>query len=377
MSKIYKIIIAVSRSFSVPLFGFLISLLGIKFYGKEYWGDFIYTFTWILLFAFLANFGNKDYLLRKYSNNPSEIAVFFTNNFLSRMLILLVSFVLFIIFPTKIAIASTILIFLIFIYQSLDSLVIYHQLFLRQLIAEVIGFALIITFFLSKKPYHLETIIYVYCISYGLKISIFLGNLKTYFSFKKGMISIQELKKSFAFFLIVFSGFIASKIDLYVVNLTMSKEHISEYQIGITAFLLLQSLAYLIILPFNKHLYRLNKDVIQKIKKQLAYISVPVVVTGTISIWFILEKIAKLDLSLVFYMFGALSSLPTYFYIMNVMLFYKQKKERIIIKISFIAAICNLILSFILIHNYGIIGGVISVFVTQLVVLVFYKLYKE
>lgn len=373
MNRIRKIITVVSRSFSTSLFSFLISFVGIYSYGKTIWGEFIQLFTWILLIAFLTSFGNKDYLLRKYSNKPSKIALYYSNNVVSRMLLLIISIVLFFFFPFHIAIASVILIVLIFIYQSFESLIIYHQKFLKQLIAESIGFLLIITYFLVNKTYNLEMLIYVFSASFFVKISFLIIDFKKYFIVKNIHFSLDELKKSFSFFLIIFSGFIASKIDLYIVNVIMPKESISVYQIGITAFLLLQSVSYLLILPFNKHLYRLKLQSIKKIKKTLYLVALPIVVIGSFMIWFIFERIINLNLPICFYYIGGISSIPTYFFIVDIIQHYRNKEEKIILKINLIAAFINLTLSIILINKLAIIGALMSVLITQIVLVILYK----
>ena len=136
MRKYLKIVSNIFRSFSLPIFSFTLSILGIRFFGKQNWGEFIFVLTIINFFAFLGNYGNKDFLLRKYSTNPSNIITYFSTSFSTRIVLLLVSLSLFFLVPNTIALLSILLIFLIYTYQSFDSLIIYHQRFLYQLIAE-------------------------------------------------------------------------------------------------------------------------------------------------------------------------------------------------------------------------------------------------
>jgi O-antigen/teichoic acid export membrane protein len=376
MQKYYKIIYNIFRSFSLPIFSFTLSIIGIRFFGKLNWGEFIYVFTLINFFAFLGNFGNKDFLLRKYSNNPSKIIDYFTISFSSRILLLLLLFSISMLFilPTKTALISFILILLIYTYQSFDSLVIFHQKFLQQLIAECLGFTIIIAWFFYNFNFDLSNLLFAYIVSYTFKIVILGIVFRKEIQFLTFNISIDELKKSFPSFLIIFSGFLASKIDLYIVNFKLSSDKIAEYQLGITAFLLLQSLSYLIILPFNKHIYRLKPISIQKIKNKLAYISIPLIVLGSFFIWILLEHIAKINLLTEFYVLGAFASIPNFFYILDVLLLYKNKKENIILKISLVGSFMNLVLSYNLIEFYGILGAITSVLITQYIVLIFYKL---
>lgn len=373
MVKYYKIISNIFRSFALPIFSFVISIVGIRLFGKQSWGEFIYVLTIINFFAFVGNFGNKDFLLRKYSYNPSKIASFFAISFSSRSLLLVFSLLMLIILPIKIAILSSLLILVIFVYQSFDSLIIFYQKFMLQLVAEILGFTIIIGCIFYDFNFSLSNLLYVYIISYIFKIILLLFAFKSELTYEKPTISLHELKESFPFFLIIFSGWIASKIDLYIVNFKLPKEQIAEYQLAITAFLLLQSLSYLIILPFNKHIYRLKSKAIKKFKAKLAYIAIPVVVLGTFCIWILLEKIAKINLPYNFYILGAIASIPTFFFIIDILLFYKNKKESIILKINLIGAFINLILTYNLIEYYGILGAISSVLITQYIILIFYK----
>jgi O-antigen/teichoic acid export membrane protein len=186
-------------------------------------------------------------------------------------------------------------------------------------------------------------------------------------------ISFNEFKAALGFFLLGLSGWIASKADLYIVNFTMPKEQISQYQIAITAFLLIQSLSYLIIMPFNKHLYRLPLKSIAKIKRLVALISFPIVAIGTFGIWVILEKIAILNLPISFYIIGGLASLPIYFIIVDIMMYYRNNKENTILKINSLVALINIIISFLLIQKMGIMGAIISVLISKYCALSFYK----
>jgi O-antigen/teichoic acid export membrane protein len=373
MNKLILIGINALRGFSGPVFNFLIALFAIKLFGKENWGTMINALLSIFLIVFLISWGNKEYLVRKYSKQPSKIFYAFYSNFLTRSLLLPLSLFLLLFFPLQIAFWSILLTILMHCYNALESLIIYNQKFGVQFIAEIIAFGSIISSLFFFENFSLELFLKLYCFAFILKLFIIIINLKIWkehFSFK---ISLNEFTATFSFFMLGLSGWIVSKIDLYIVNFTMPKEQISEYQIAITAFLLIQSLSYFIILPFNKHFYRLPEKTIQKIKKIVASVSLPIVAISTFAVWFILEKIAQLNLPTSFYILGGLSCIPTYFFIVDIMIYYRNKKETSILKINFINAFINLILTFFLIQKMGIMGAIISVFINQCSILCFYK----
>ncbi len=373
MNRLYKIILNISRSFSTIISSFIISIIGVRYFGKENWGEFIHLFTWITFLAFIANFGNKDYLLRRFSNTPSKKPSHFTTSLISRSLLLSLSIILFFAFPIKLAVSSFIFIIILFIYQSFDSIIIFNQKFLLQLVAETTGFVLILIGVFYIPNFDLTHIIYIYCFTFLIKILIVFNHIKPFLKFKNIKFSLLDLKRSFPFFLIIFSGWISSKMDFYVVNVMMPPQQISEYQIGITSFYLLQSVSYLIILPFNKHLYRLNLKAVKKIKNKVAMASFPIIILGSISIWLVLEKLALLNLPTYFYVIGAIASIPTFFFIVDIIMYYRFKKENNVLKINFILAFLNLILSIFLIEKFGISGALTSMLLIQFIALIIYK----
>lgn len=373
MSKLLKIILNIARSLAMPIFNFLIAIVGVKYLGKENWGDFIQVLLWIYFVVFIANFGNKDFLLRLYSKNPSAIYSHFSKSFFSRIVFLSLAVVLFFFFPIKIALLSFLLSILIYSYQSLESLVIFKQKFLAQLIAETVGFTIILGFIFHKMPLDTTTLLTAYCIAFLLKFTIVIVALKIDFKQFEFRFSKDQIKPLIPFFLIGFSGWLASKIDLYVVNLLLPKTQLATYQLLITAFLMLQAFAAYIIYPFTKHLYRLNNISIIKIKKILYAISLPLISFCTLLIWFVFEYFVKLNLNINLYILGAFSALPIFFFIVDIIQFYKNGEEKKVMYINFATAIISLILTFILIPIYGIKGALLSVVITQYLLLILYK----
>jgi O-antigen/teichoic acid export membrane protein len=374
MNKIILIGVNTIRGFSGPIFNFLIALYGIKIFGKKDWGTMINALLSIFLIVFIISWGNKEYLIRKYSKQPAKVYYAFYSNFFSRSLLLPLSLSIFLFFSVQNAIWCIALVILMHTYNAFESLVIYHQKFGAQFIAETIAFGIIFSCILYFENFNLVIFLKLYCLVFLFKLIFLIINLKIWkehFLFK---ISLNDFKGGFGFFMLGLSGWFASKADLYIVNFTMPKEQVSEYQIVITAFLLIQSLSYFIILPFNKHFYRLPEKTILKIKKAVAFASLPLVAISTIVVWFILEKIAFLNLPISFYIIGGLSCIPTYFFIVDIMIYYKNKKENSVLKINFINAFVNLILTFILIQQMELLGAIVSVFINQCSVLCFYKL---
>ena len=377
MRKLITIGINTIQGFANPAFNFLIVVSGVKIFGKTDWASLINVMLWVLFTTFMFGWGNRDHLLRKYSEDPRKMYHAFFSNFLSRCLLLPFALLLFLFFPTEIAIWAIVLVLLTFIYSSLSTLVVYHQKFGAQLFAEISAFGIIFGSLFYFENFNLETFLKIYASAFIIKLivlSLQMNFWKEPFSAK---ISIQEFKAGLPFFVLGLSGWLISKVDIYAVDFYLEKSQLSEYQILITAFLMLQALSAYITIPFTKHVYRVSEEVVQKIKHKLYIVSLPLTILGGFIIWFVMEYIVVLGFSYEYYILGGLIALPCYFYTLNIMELMKNHKERIIIYISFFGVFVNISLIFLLIENYEIFGVLLSVCITQWMVLIAFKVHRR
>ncbi|WP_420571733.1 lipopolysaccharide biosynthesis protein [Kordia sp.] len=377
MRKLITIGVNTIQGFASPAFNFLIVVFGVKFFGKSDWASLINVMIWVFFVSFLFGWGNREHLLRKYSEVPAKMYHAFFSNFLSRCLLLPFSFLLLLFFPTAIAFWAIVLVILTFTYSSLNTLVVYHQKFAAQLIAEFLGFAIIFGSIIYHESFNLETFLQLYTIAFFVKLivlSLQLNFWKEPFSAK---ISIEEFKTGLPFFILGLSGWLISKTDIYVVDIYLEKSQLAEYQLLITAFLMLQALAAYITIPFTKHVYRASEEVVQKIKYKLYAISLPLTILGGFAVWFIMEYFVELGFTYEYYVVGSSIALPCYFYTLNIMELMKNHQERTIIYISFLVIFVSISLILLLIETYEILGVLISVASAQWVVLLAYKLHRK
>jgi O-antigen/teichoic acid export membrane protein len=373
MRKLLLIGINTLQGFANPAFNFLIVIFGVKIFGKENWGTLIEIMLWVFFSCFILGWGNRDYLLRAYSTNPGKMYDAFFSNLFSRSLLLPFTLLLFIFFPKDIAICSIILIILIFLYNSLSTLVIFHQKFRAQLITEIIGFGCVFGSIFYFKVFSLPLFLKLYIVVFFIKLLILSLQFKFWKEHFKISISLSEFKFGLPFFILGLSGWLVSKSDIYLVGLYLEKAQLSEYQLLITAFLMLQALAAYITIPFTKHIYRLPVNTIKKIKQKLYLISIPLTVLGGFSIWLIMTYFVKLSFGYIYYIIGATMALPCFFYTINIMELLKHHKENIVMAIGFFAFFVNSALILLLINSFEIFGVLISVCITQWVVLLCYK----
>lgn len=365
MNRFLQLLFSILKLVSLPLFNFLILFFGIKFYGKENWGTFLSLSIWIYLFAFLAKWSGQNYLIKELTKNTSNYLSVFYSNLIERSTLLLPSLALFAFYPITISVYSILALILIFIYNSYEILVVYKQKLELQFIAEIVGMIILFVGFYFLPHFELSMVLLLFCLSLLIKNLILIGFLKLNFKSVSLNISYQNLYKTLPFFLIGFSGWLASKCDIYVVNYFFSKKELSEYQILMSCFVILQTIPAYLVLPINKHLFRLSENSISKIKSKILILTLPIIVITTLSIWILLKMVLQIEFSIFIYLFAALSTIPTFLYTIDILQFYRKEKEKIIMQYSFINIVLNLILAFLLIPHFRILGVVISVCISQ------------
>lgn len=373
MHKLLTIGANTLQGFTNPVCNFLIIVFGIKTFGKENWGSFITVMIWVLFTTFILSWGNRDYLLRKFSKSPARIYYNFYSNLFTRGLLLPITLVFFYFFSFATSVWACLLVIVIFIHSALDTLVIYKQKFLLQFTTDVIAYSIIFIAIFIIEDFQKVIFLKIYTLAFAIKtilLSFFVGLWKNKIKFS---VTNKELKKGFPFFLLGLSGWLISKTDIYFVDIYLSNKQLSEYQLFITSFLMLQALAAYFVIPFTKHIYRLNQKSLNKIQKLLYSIAIPVTVFGSCIIWVILEYFASLNFGFIYYLLGSLFVLPCFFYTLDIMKLIKQHKEKKIIIISILSFLLSASLIFILIESYEILGVIISVCITQWVALFAYK----
>jgi O-antigen/teichoic acid export membrane protein len=375
--KLNIIIFNLLRSFAPALFNFAIAVLGVQYCGAENWGMLVSIMIVLFVFTFISNWGNKEYLIRAYAREPAMILHLFFSNLTTRAILLVFSFILFVFYPIDIALIGIALIVVRFVYSSLESLIVYHQKFKQQLLAESAGFAIVLLAIVFNKTFSVFYFLCIYLLANLIKSVMVILALKP--RPEKGMIKFSKTQvlAAIPFFLIGLSGWMNSKVDLYVVDYYLPASDLLQYQILVTAFIMLQGVSAVVLYPFSKHIYRLNDVVLAKMKNRLALAGVPVVISGSIAIWFFLNSYTAIRFDTAVYLVMAIASFPPFLFMVDIYTFFKTNHEKIVMYVNFIGAILILILTIILIPIYGIFGAALGICCSKWMIFMIYKLTKN
>lgn len=355
----------------------VIPFLVIHFSSKEIWGEFVAIFLYCLLTLQIINWGNKEYLLRKFSENPKAISVHFSQNMATRfpLVILFFGIGLFL-FPSSFG--FWILIWLLGRYftHGTEVLVVYEKKFNSSILIELITFGFFgILFYLYKNDITVYRILVIFSLYQFLKGILYFGLFKNWLTIKTFSFKITYFKTALPFFILSILGFLGSKIDLYIIESLESKTITAEYQIINSLLVFCMSITALVYSPFTKLLYRNTDQIVDKAKNILAYVGLIVVPVSLLIIYFILELYLKVELEFYFYLIAFVYVYPCYVYGLDIINLFKQHKEKTVVIVLTVGVVLNSLLStWFLYLGYGIIGALFGSAIAQMAILVLIKL---
>lgn len=360
----------------------VIPFLVIHFSSKEIWGSFVSVFLYSLLALQFISWGNKEYLLRKFSENPSKITVVFSENLATRFpLVILFSVLGFFLFP--VSFGFWIMIWLIGRYwnQSVEALILYQKEFNKSMLIEVPSFiAFGISFYFLKSEISVFSLLIIYSCYQCLKGLLYILLFRKFFTFQKSTFQIDYFKASFSFFLLSILGFLGSKVDVYIVEHFGNKVITADYQIINSLLVFVMSITAFIYSPFTKMIYRNSEDVIKKTQKTLASFGLLIVPCSLLIIHYIIKSDLKTDFGSAFYLIAFLYVYPSYVYGLDVVNLFKQHREKVVVKNLVVGVIVNSVLSSLFLYlQYGITGALFGSAIAQIVVLFLFKskIYRE
>lgn len=365
-----------SKYLAVPAVNVTVAYVIIAYSLKpELWGQFAFIYILLGLINMISSWGNKDYLLRSFSNAPASIGTLYYTTLFSRLLLAIPLIVLFLFFSNlEINIWAVIWFLGMYFYQSLDSLVIYSQKFRLQVAIELISLLTLITVIISLVPViNLELMIYCFAGYQWLKTLLLAVWVLP--GFKKGtrILHPRYFLLAFPFMLIGFSGLLQAKSDLYIAGVWLDQKDFAEYQVFMNLFLYLQATATFLIMPFVKVLYRIPKKAFKSIQVNLSLAGIPVCILGAFIIGFILYYLFHIRIELYLFLLGMLYAFPAYLYTMDFLKMYKGKMEWQVTWINIIGAFINAGISILLIQRWGMAGALTGSLAAQWVLFVLIK----
>lgn len=373
LPKLKLIAASVLHQALLPIFNLAVSLAVIRLVSAESWGNFV---SWLIVAQFVAHitsWGNRDYLLRRFSRSESTSTPDWHSSLQVRALLLFI-FAL----TTPLwgwSLSKTVLLLLwtllLFLRQSFDVFITFYRTFLLAFSLELIGIALTIaTIVRWREILTVEHLVLIFCATTFLKTLAlayrFWDDISFPAKYRLQLADFQpHIRQAAPFFLLGFSGMLQARIDLYSVDLFLSAEILAQYQPLTNWLIYVQAIANFIVLPFVKNIYNAPYAVLLKQSRRLFAIGCLITPPAIWGIRWAFINIYQFNLPSIIWVLGGLYIVPIYFYLILIYTLYKADHERWVVGFNLGFAALNLGLNLLLVPRLGIVGSTAATVVVQ------------
>ena len=370
------------NNFSSTLFNLLLATILINKISFDLWGQYVSFSLFANLSFFIFGFGNKDFLLREFSRNPSGLTTAWQSNFLQRFIFaILLSFLFLLLFYNRSSANALILVTWVlssFLYKSLDAMILYKRAFLLSSLLEILGYAVIIITIYIYPVQSFTINILLSMLAFVALVKFLIGAYyfrSEIFPIKKvSAILLKEntLILSLPYFLPSLVGLLQSKTDMYCVAYFLSPQQLGKYQIFMSLLTIPHSIATFTVMPFIKNVYRLPQRSLKKLTRILTVTGIVISLPAIVIIFIIVEMYYHVPLSKWMYLLGYFQLIPLFIYFLKINIFFRYNKQYIVTYITLITGFVSFLLSVMLIPIYNIEGAMIANTITQWITLLFF-----
>lgn len=365
------------KTLITPLFGIVVSFITISNSSLEIWGGFVQFQIIIGLIGAVLSFGSNEFLLRKFSENPSRIRESWQANVVTRIPLLLFGIVLLGIFFQKSEnqLFPFLILWLVFNYlnKSFDPLVLYKKFFLKAALVELALLSISVVYLLYADTIDIYQLCLLYSTISALRFILLLAFLypDTFHSFHFSLHA-ENIKGAIPFFISSITGMLNTRLDLYIVTLTLSNSEVGMYQV-ITSFLVhLQSVAGFTLSPFIKNIYRTSIEVNRRLSKKLFFIGMAITCCFIPIFYLILSKLYQIEIAWFAYLIIIPYVTPIFFSLPIIYFLYKIKMERTVTLVNVTKLFFNSVLILSLIPPFGVIGALLACAISNTLVSSYY-----
>lgn len=361
---------------SSPIGGMICSWLVIRLISPELWGAYTKIILWFMLATQLTNFGNKEYLLREFSNKPKDIFPALKSSFIARCRVLLAAVIIILFLPLTLILKCILIGWLMarFIYSSFDPLLLYERKFSITLVLESSAVA-IFFILIQNRPNDsgLSWLLTVFLFIELFKaIALLLIYRKSLFTFSQLTPSLHFYKGAGPFLLLSISGLISSRADLYLVSIYLDKYQIAQYSVLLNFLIYLQALSNYVFQPFMKNFYRIHSSGKKKITYRFIGLGVLITLFGVPLVWWVTNHLFHLSFDANFIWLGMIYVLPIFLYLPVIYLLYKSGKEKVVLFSNLFGIVLNILLNILWLPTLGMKGALLSAALVQLSVALIY-----
>lgn len=359
-----------TRVKTVSLYGFgqsipmvaqlIISLLIIKKHSTALWGEYVTLLLWVNFIILFSYFGNKNYLLKRFSEQPGKMHTVWLSNFSTRFLVFLLIGIAAFLIPLFESYHWLIIswMFLLFYNQAFEVLILYQKDFKFNFITELIRNTIVVGILLFfTGTLQLDAFLYIIIGGLFMKAVFYTVFYRKTLLNTKASLDKHGLMASIPFLIPMVLGTLRTKIDSYYGTIYFTKEDLSQYQIFISLIAILQLGAAYMINPFIKIFYRISKKTRAAIEKQFLLLGIIIGAIATAVMYVIITYIYEFTFSPMSYLLGYLFMMTLFIHLLLINEFYKNNKQTLVAIIIGVTALIQVALGYFTIETYQSIGA--------------------
>ena len=332
----------------IPLaFNVIIAALVVRILNASLWGEMVQVLVWTGIAGNIMSWGNKDYLIRSFSADISSISKEWHKSFGTRSLIFLIIILLIIPVPADLIVKSWVALYLTakFLYQSYEPVIVFRRNFVASILFESAGFIVVGAGILYFQPAGLTSLLCWFVLAEVLKAAgmfwLYRKELLPLFfrNFEAGYLS-----AALSFFLLYFTGMLASRIDVLAASYLLSNEAIAKYQVLISFVLSIQLIIPILLLPYVSIIYRMPVVSIRKMAFRLLIVGMLLCCVSVFAVSLILEFVYHFSYTPVTFLLAWLMAVPGFYFSPLIYRLFKNNQQQLVVRVALIFICCSAIL---------------------------------
>jgi len=367
------VVVNAARHLMVPMENLASAWLVVVFLDADaVWGAFVGTQIVVGLTVHVLSWGNKDWLLRRVAGEPAGMGRLWQRALWARARFLPVAAIAVLLlghdWETSLWVVGWIT--AAFLAQSMDAPILITRRFSTAIGVEITAFATVVVLLLGPATLGAPTVIRAWAAGAVVRALLLFAALVARLG--PGFEWMPEpgyLISAAPFFLLGLSGMLQSKMDLYMATVFLDDAAVGRYQVIINSFIMLQSGAAFLVVPFAKTLYRASEAVTAAFERSVLLLGIGVTALGTGAAWLLLNGVYHFGLGPAWFALGAMLVLPVFGFAPRVYRLFGAGRERAVVAISLVGAGVNLAVSVMLLKTYGAIGALMGSVVSHWVTL--------
>jgi len=347
-----------------PVLAMVLAVVVIRLSSVEVWGRFVSVWIVVQLAVHVIGWGNREYLLRAISRDPTSMAASWRNSLITRLAL-----------AAAVAVAALVLdpwdlpaplvvgwCLLLVVHQSFEVLVLYRRAFAAAVAIEVAAYVVAIAAVLAVgRDLNVTSLVAIAAAAVVVRIAgLVVRFWRDVGVITGGRVDLDYFRRALPFLLLGLGGMLMSRSDLYCVTALLDPQRVGTYQVLTGLLLYVQSLAALVLLPFLKGLYRLPGSALRSLSPRMFLAGMVLIAPALVAIHWLLRLVYGLQVSHELLVMGGLATLPVFAISPLVFLAYRNHEESLVVVLTFAGAAVNVALSLVLIPAHGLLGALLA-----------------